>query len=391
MSLNKHQTPIRVGIVGTGFVGRGLSLLLTNRSDMQVSGVLTRRTGPVPDLGINPELVTNEPRRLFELSDVIVVSTGDPIYSTEIIDLAFEFGLPVVTMDVDTLVVTGSWLKRRGLVTEAEGDQPGCLATLKEEALQMGFTPLVYGNIKWYLNHTPSFDDMLYWGKKQGYSLQSVTSFTDGTKLQTEQCLVANGLGAGITRQGLEGIRSCSLDEGSAVLAQIAQSLGKPISDYIICHGAPPGVFIAATHDTSLAWGLETYKLGKGPFYLLHRPYHLCFFEIPKTILRFMHSKEVLLDNGLFPEISVASIAKKELTAGTVIQKGIGSMEVRGEALRIPDQPEHVPVGLLQNAHIKRKVEKGQLITWADIDIPESKAAQAWFETLRLLRQNAAI
>jgi predicted homoserine dehydrogenase-like protein len=386
MSLNKQQNPIKVGIAGTGFVGRGLSLLLANRGDMQVSGVLTRQRGPIPGLGVPANMVINEPRRLFELSDVIVVSTGDPLYSTEIIDLAFEYGLPVVTMDVDTLVVAGSWLKRRGLVTEAEGDQPGCLAALKEETLQMGFTPLVFGNIKWYLNHFPTLEDMQYWGKKQGYSLQSVTSFTDGTKLQTEQCLVANGLGATITRQGLEGIRSGSLEEGSTKLAGIAKSFGKPISDYIICHGAPPGVFIAAAHDAELAWGLETYKMGKGPFYLLHRPYHLCYFEIPKTILRFMQTREVLLDNGLYPEVSVGAIAKKELVPGTLIEKGIGSMEMRGEALKILDEPEHVPVGLMDKVHIKRKVEAGQLITWDDIDFPESKAATAWIETLNLLK-----
>lgn len=358
---------------------------------MQLSVVLTRRMGRVPGLDVDPALVTNDPSRLMEVSDVIVVSTGDPLYSTEIIDLAFTFGLPVVTMDVDTLVVTGPWLRRRGLLTEAEGDQPGCLASLKEEALQMGFSPLVYGNIKWYLNHHPTMRDMKLWAKKQGYSLQSVTSFTDGTKLQTEQCLVANGLGAGITRQGLEGVVCADWESGARQLAAMAMELGGPISDYVISRGAPPGVFIAATHDEGLAWGLETYKLGVGPVYMLYRPYHLCFFEIPKTILRFLDSKEPILDNGVYPEFSVAAIAKRKLDAGMLIDKGIGSFDVRGEVLRIADQPEHVPVGLMDRVHVKRRMEPGQLISWDDVDIPESKAALAWFETLRLLRQQQAI
>src|SRR5690606_4099180 len=188
-----YNKPLNIGIVGTGGIARGLAKLITTRRDMKVSGILTRRSGTIADLGVSQDLLTLVPERLMEVSDVIVVSTGDPLYSTEIIDLAFTYKLPVVTMDADTQVVSGSWLSRRGTITEANGDQPGCLAALNNEIVQMGFKPLVYGNIKGYLNQNPSLEDMLYWSKKQGYSLSSVTSFTDGTKLQIEQCLVANG------------------------------------------------------------------------------------------------------------------------------------------------------------------------------------------------------
>ena len=382
-----RQDKIRVGIVGTGFVGRGLSILLSKSPEMEVSQLLTRRRGNIPGLGVDREHVTREPGRLMETSDIIVVSTGNPVYSTEIIDTALSHGLPVVTMDADTLVLSGSWLSRKGLITEAEGDQPGSLAALGEEVVQMGFNPLVYGNIKWFLNHHPTLADMTYWSGKQGYSLPSVTSFTDGTKVQIEQCLVANGLNADILKQGLAGPEAKDLEEGALGLADKARSLGRPISDYILCPNAPPGVFIAATHEESLAWGLETYKLGKGPVYVLHRPHHLCFFEIPKTINRLIHSKKVLLDNGLSPRVGVASIAKTELRPGCLIEKGIGSMEVRGETVNILEQPDHVPIGLMSGAHIRRTVLPGQLITRDDVDIPESMAARAWEETLSLLRK----
>jgi predicted homoserine dehydrogenase-like protein len=88
------------------------------------------------------------PELLFIKSDVIVVSTGDPIYSTEIIHAAFQYNLPVVTMDADTMVTSGTWLSKQGLITESNGDQPGCLAALRQEVLDMGFSPIVYGNIK---------------------------------------------------------------------------------------------------------------------------------------------------------------------------------------------------------------------------------------------------
>jgi len=196
---------IQVGIVGTGCIARGLAKLLNNRADMEISFILSRRKGVISDLGVPQDLVTNSIKQLLDNSDIIVVSTGDPLYSTEVIDLAFKYGTKVVTMDADTHVVSGSWLSQRGQITEAEGDQPGCLAALREEVVEMGFMPLVYGNIKGYLNTNPSYSDMVYWAKKQGFTVNSVTSFTDGTKLQIEQCMIANAFGASIAKRGLIG------------------------------------------------------------------------------------------------------------------------------------------------------------------------------------------
>ncbi len=59
----------------------------------------------------------------------------------------------------------------------------------------MGFKPVVYENIKGFLNTSPSKEDMEFWSKRNGTTLGMTTSFTDGTKVQIEQALVANGLG----------------------------------------------------------------------------------------------------------------------------------------------------------------------------------------------------
>ena len=380
---NIYEKPLNIGIVGTGGIARGLAKLLASRRDMKVSGILTRRSGKIEDLGVSQDLLTLVPEKLMESSEVIVVTTGDPVYSTQMIDLAFTFGLPVVTMDADTQVVSGSWLSRRGVITEANGDQPGCLAALNKEVIQMGFKPLVYGNIKGFLNQNPSYEDMVYWSQKQGYSLGSVTSFTDGTKLQIEQCLVANGLGVDIARQGLIGLETNNFEQGAYALGQEAVNRGMVLSDYIISRESPPGVFITATHQEDLAAELKTYKMGNGPYYMLYKPMHLCFFEIPNSILNLVYKGEKLIDNGANPSISVASIAKKKLAAGTYINKGTGSMEIRGEAIHISQQPDHVPVGLMSQVHIKRNIEPGQVITFDDVDLPESMALDAWLETLK--------
>jgi predicted homoserine dehydrogenase-like protein len=380
---NKIQ-PIKVGIVGTGLIGRGLSHLLSILPEYQLSGILTRRNGPISDLKVSQDLVTKSPQRLMEKSDLLVVSTGDVLYSTEVINLAFSFGLPVVTMDSDTQVVSGSWLSKRGQLTEADGDQPGCLAAMKENIVQMGFKPLVYGNVKGFLNQNPSISDMTHWSKIKGFSLNSVTSFTDGTKLQIEQALVANGLGATIARQGLIGERATDLEPGAMALAEQAKKANLVISDYIISLQAPPGVFIVAEHDADFAPGLKTYKMGDGPFYLHYNPTHLCYFEIPKTIKRFYTTREVFLDNGANPTTGVATIAKRALSIGTFIDQGIGSFHVRGEVVNLADQPNMIPIGLINQARLKRNVEPGQILTFDDVEIPESLAQTAWLETVMM-------
>lgn len=235
--------PIQVGIAGTGHAARGLALLLSKRHDLEACGVITRRKDLISDLYVDPAVVFNQPERVFEKSDIVVVSTGNPVYSTEIISKAFEFDQPVVTMDADTLVVSGTWLAQKGVLTESDGDQPGCLAVLKNQVVEMGFTSLVYGNIKGFLNKNPSRQDMEYWAARQDFSIASVTSFTDGTKLQIEQCLVANGLGASIACRGLIGKLATDLEEGAFFLAEEAAKRNAVLSDYIVSGRAPPGVF----------------------------------------------------------------------------------------------------------------------------------------------------
>jgi predicted homoserine dehydrogenase-like protein len=379
---------LRIGIVGTGGIGRGLAKLIARRDDMVISKILTRRKGQIKDLGVSQDFLTTSPEKIFDSSDLLVVSTGDPVYSTEIIDSAFKYGLPVVTMDADTQVVSGSWLSKRGVITEANGDQPGCLAALNKEVVQMGFKPLVYGNIKGFLNKNPSLEDMLFWAQKQGYSLSSVTSFTDGTKLQIEQAFIANGLGLDIVKTGLLGYETSDFESGAFALGEIAQKEKSVISDYIISKESPPGVFITATHQEDLAAELVTYKMGKGPFYLLYKPMHLCFFEIPNSILNLVNHNEILLDNGSVPTVSVGTIAKKNLTSGSIIDKGIGGMEVRGEAIKIADCTNHVPIGLMSKVELKRNIEEGEIITFEDINIPDSMALDAWKTTISEVKKN---
>jgi len=376
---------VKIGVSGTGFIARGLINALDNVNDLVLTSVLTRRDIQTVD-GINVQhCLTNSIDQFVNETELIVECSGDVLHGTNVIDAALKGGLPVVTMNAELQVTTGSYFAKQGFITEAEGDQPGCLAAFKENIEAMGFDPIVYGNIKGFLNLNPSIEEMTYWSIKKGIRLPMVTSFTDGTKVQIEQTLVANGLGATILKDGLIGDHANNTTEGGQLLAEKAMSLNKPVSDYILCPGGPPGVFITAKHDDNQKEALSYYKLGEGPFYTLTTSFHLCHLEIIKTIRRVIDGKGILINNSVSPEISVASIAKRDLEPGEKITHGIGSFDVRGEACHINHFPNHIPIGLLQDAVIEKPVKAGQRLNFTDITIPKSLALNGWKESSKRL------
>ncbi|NHC43331.1 NAD(P)-dependent oxidoreductase [Bacillus sp. MM2020_1] len=377
----KNKT--KIGIVGTGFIAKGLVYALDNQDDLYVSKILTRRVKSEVNDTFPHNKLTNSINELIENSDIVVECSGDVIHGTDVIDKVMTSSIPVVTMNAELQVTTGSYFAKKGFITEAEGDQPGCLAAFRENVIQMGFEPIVFGNIKGFLNLNPSIEDMMYWSNKKGISLQMVTSFTDGTKVQIEQTLVANGLNSTIAQKGLTGMTVSNVEVGGQELARLAEEMNTSISDYILCPGGPPGVFITAKHKKNQQQALSYLKMGDGPFYTMTAPFHLCHLEIVKTIRRVINGGNILLNNSSSPTVSVAAIAKRDLSPGEAIDKGIGSFKVRGEAVRIIQEPSHIPIGLLSNAVITKYIKAGEIITFSDVDIHETLATKIWLDIAR--------
>lgn len=369
---------IRIGVVGTGFVSSHFVMALDRHRGFEVSRVLTRRDpaqcGDFP----RPELLTTSLDAVLENCDVLLECTGDAIHATDTIAATVAAGIPVVTMNSEFHITAGTWFVGKGLVTEAEGDQPGCQAALLEEVRELGFDPLVFGNIKGFLNHDPTPEDMAYWGGRSGISLPMVTSFTDGTKVQIEQAFVANGLGAEVARKGLLGPAEDDLRTGANQLAEEAERIGRPISDYVLSLKLPHGVFVAGRHDPRQQSALRYLKLGDGPYYVVLKHNIFVHLEILKTIKRVVREGRILLDNSPRPTASVAAVAKRGLAPGERIGCGIGSFDVRGEAVRIADFPGHLPIGLVMNAVIRRPVARGDVLALDDVELPESLALKAW-------------
>jgi predicted dinucleotide-utilizing enzyme len=83
----------RVGIVGTGFIARGLSYSLRSDHELRVSSILTRRKPEqVRDLAVESRQVTNSVQELIDTSDIVVECSGDPVHATEVLAKVMEAG-----------------------------------------------------------------------------------------------------------------------------------------------------------------------------------------------------------------------------------------------------------------------------------------------------------
>lgn len=369
---------MKVGIFGTGFVARHFVMEMEHRRGLELGAVLTRR--PLDQCSEFPrqDRLTQDIDRVLETSDVVFECTGDVVHAADTIGRALDAGKPVVTLNAEFHATIGSAFVERGLLSEAEGDQPGSIAALNRDAIAMGFKPLVYGNMKAFLNRHPTPEEMRYWAAKQNYSLSMVTSFTDGTKVQIEQCLVANGLDAGIAQEDLLGLSTGDLTDAARRLGPVAERLGHPISEYIVDIGLQHGVFVVASHDRRQAHALRNLKMGEGPYYVLIRDYCLVHLEVFKTIEQVMRDGVPLLNNSAMPRVSVASISKRALQPGEVIERGCGSFDLRGSCVNIVDRPGHVPICLANDLRVRRRVEPEQVLTMDDVEVPESAALEAW-------------
>ena len=343
-----------IAICGTGFIGVGLALALERHPRLKVSQVYTRR--PVREVEHPfPEVLTNDREKLLSGCDLLVECSGDVLLASEIVAAAHQRGIPVVTMNSEFHVTVGSAFVDTGYLTEAEGDQPGSLAALNEKVTAMGFRPVVFGN---------------------------VTAFTDGTKIQIEQALVANGLGANLLRSGMMGPDSPDLEAAAKQLGEMAEEHeAGPVSDYVLNAGGPAGGFVVARHDAEQQRFLKYLKLGEGPYYFLLQPFHLCHLEMVGTIEAVLNGRQPLLNNGRKPSVGVCAIAKADMEAGDIVTRALGSFVFRGETLPFEQHRDFVPIGLLQDCQLIDTIREGDRVRWDHVTVPDSLALRL-FNTL---------
>ncbi len=402
-----EQGPIRIAMIGAGFMGRGIALQIATaipgirlcaiaarkpeaaRRAYEEAGQQPRAVASLPELRAaidsNTPAITDDWRLLCEAPEIecIIEVTGSIDYAAEAIAYAIEQGKHVVAMNPEIDGTLGPLFGRRaaekGVVfTDADGDQPGVTMNLFRFVRGLGVTPVVCGNIKGlhdpYRNPTTQKAFAERWGQKP----HMVTSFADGTKVSFEQAIIANGTGMRVARRGMIGP---TVDAGTPVdvAAQQLEAerfIGTPgIVDYVTGAAPGPGVFVLGTveHPQQRHY-LELYKLGKGPLYCFYTPYHLCHFEAPNTAARAVLFNDAALRPLGAPCVDVIAAAKTDLKAGATLDD-LGHYMTYGlaENSDVVHRERLLPIGLAAGCVLKRDIRKDEVVSYDDVILPEDR------------------
>jgi predicted homoserine dehydrogenase-like protein len=404
--------PIRVGLVGAGYAGRGFAARILRRAPgIELVAVANRtiaqaerayREGGVDspahvssgaelDVAIRNHrpAITDDPTVLTEAQGIeaIVEATGEVEFGAGVAVGAIDGGKHLILINAELDSMLGPVLKTRAdaagvVLTDMAGDQPAVLMDLVDEVRLLGFRPLLAGNIKSLLDHRRTPETQKAFAEAHGQRPKMITSFADGTKIAAEMGVVANATGFGVATRGMLGPRAERVEQAPERF-DLEALQEHPIVDYLL--GAEPsfGVFVLGLEDDPLARSyMRFYKMGEGPVYTFYRPFHLGPLETVQSVARAVLLHDAAVAPLGAPVTEVVALAKRDLRAGETLD-GIGGFTVYGmlENIATARQDRLLPMGLTDGATLVRDVAIDTALTFADVDLaPNSLAERLWRE-----------
>ncbi|MFN6568101.1 NAD(P)H-dependent oxidoreductase [Dendronalium sp. ChiSLP03b] len=398
--------PIKVGMIGAGFMGRGIANQIINSvPGMELVAISNRQidaanrayveagiediqvvatASELEDAIAKGKYAVTEDAKLLcraEGIEAIIEVTGAVEFGVHIVMEAIAHRKHVIMMNAELDGTIGPILKvyadKAGVILSAcDGDQPGVQMNLYRFVKSIGLIPLLCGNIKGlqdpYRNPTTQEGFAKRWGQKA----HMVTSFADGTKISFEQAIVANATGMKVAKRGMLGYDFTGhVDEMTQMydVEQLKQLGG--IVDYVVGAKPGPGVFVFATHDDpKQRHYLNLYKLGEGPLYSFYTPYHLCHFEVPLSVARAVLFGDAVMSPLAGPLVDVVTTAKIDLKAGETLD-GIGYYMTYGQCENsdIVQEQKLLPMGLAEGCRLKRDIPRDRVLTYDDVQLPEGR------------------
>jgi predicted homoserine dehydrogenase-like protein len=402
--------PLRVGMIGAGFMGRGLvNQIVHSVPGERMSAIYNRHLQKAIDAyryaGVEPVVVTKQgeledairkdraavtedPFLLCrsEQIDCLVDVTGAVEFGAHVVLEAFKHKKHVVLMNAELDATIGPILqvyarKHGVLLSACDGDQPGVEINLYRYVRGLGLTPRVMGNIKGLQDRYRNPTTQKGFAEKWGQNPSMVTSFADGSKVSFEQAIVANACGLVVKSRGMSRgyEHRAHVDELTKYYdVDELRELGG-IIDYVVGAQPNPGVYCIAEHtDPKQRHYLNLYKLGEGPLYSLYTPWHLCHFEVPNTVARcvLFGDADIPLAG---PRVEVCACAKRDLKAGEVLDE-YGNYMTYGEAVNAPEmrRERYLPEGLVEGCKLKRNIAKDAVLTYDDVELPPNRLADKW-------------
>jgi predicted homoserine dehydrogenase-like protein len=396
--------PIRVGIIGAGYMGRALTLqIISAVPGMDVVGVYNRTisraelaftqseindaryASSIQDVEKAAKLgkcvYTDDPMILCEADniDCIVEATGEVEFGADVALRAIEYGKHVVLLNAEVDAVLGPLLKYKAdqagvCITNCDGDQPGVVMNLYRWVKSIGYNPVLAGNIKGLLDHYRNPTTQEKFAREAKQQTKMITSFADGTKLAMEMAVVANATGFKVGVRGMHG-PACDHAKDALDLFPKDQLLNGGLADYILGAEPGPGVFVIGYNDHPIKKQVaQTLKMGDGPFYCFYVPYHLPHLETPLSVARAVLFHDPTIAPLGAPVAEVITTAKIDLTAGTKLD-GIGGYHAYGllENIDISNKEQLLPMSLSHDCVLKRDIKMDEAISYEDVILPTDR------------------
>lgn len=403
----RAETPIRVGLVGAGAMGKGIAWQVSRTVGMSLAFIsdldLEAARSTAVQIGLEPVEFTGDATaagdgqvligtdtlallaRGKELGlDAFVEATNAIAAACSYCLSAIDHGLHVILMNAEVDLVYGQLLgheaaKKGVIVTSDAGDQHGVLMTMIDEIRLWDFDIVQAGNMKGFLDRTATPESIRHEAEKRNLSPVQCCAYTDGSKLNIEMALLCNALDLSPKIGGMEGPRCDDVTE-VLELFDFDSYEGKGRVDYVL--GAQPGggVYVVGRCDEKFQHPyLDYYKvLSKGPYYLFYRPYHLCHLETTMAIARAVLYGEAVLTQDYGRVADVYAYAKSDLKAGQHVEHGFGGAESYGLIRTCIDAAadQHLPQSHLEGEPGKlpvllRDVAKDQPIQFDDVELPD--------------------
>lgn len=408
----KEGHPIRVAIIGAGYMGRGTTLqIVTAIRGMEVVAVSNRTISEAErayrEAGIDSvrhvetvaqleeaiaqgrPAITDEALLLCQAEGIeaVIEATGEIEFGARVTLKAIEHGKHVILMNAELDATVGPILKRYAdragvVITNADGDQPGVVMNLLRFVKTIGYNPVLAGNIKGLQDHYRTPETQAGFAAKYNQKPRLITSFADGTKISMEMAVVANATGFKVSERGMRG-PACKHVTEALDLFPLEQLLAGGLVEFILGAEPGPGVFVLGYNDHPIKQQYMNYfKMGDGPLYVFYVPYHLPHLEAPLTVARAVLFGDAAVAPLGGPVCDVITVAKRDLKAGEVLDGG-GGFTVYGmiENSEVCQAGHLLPMGLAEGCRLVRDLPIDRAITYADVELPAGRLVdKLWAE-----------
>jgi len=396
--------PLRVGLVGAGYMGRGIAMHFleplrgmrlvavsnrtigdAERAYTQAGIVDTRKVDNVRDLesaiAAGRPAIADDAMLLCQADgiDVLIESTGEIEFGAHVAMEAIRHGKHVVLMNAEMDATIGPILKvhadRAGVVvTNTDGDEPGVAMNLVRFVNGVGYRAVAAGNLKGMIDPYRTPDTQRAFAEKYHQKPRMITSFADGTKLSMECTILCNATGFRVGKRGMYGPKCAHVKEALGVFP-VEQLQNGGLVDYLL--GAEPHTgawVIAYTENPIKQQYMNYFKMGDGPYYMFYTPYHLPHVQIVDTVARAgLFSDATVAPIGA-PVCDVLAVAKKDLAVGETLD-GIGGFMTYGtiDNADVVRREALLPMGLSEGCKLKRAIPKDQPIRSDDVVVPSGR------------------